>query len=520
MIIKELKKRPFTRLLFLWITGILLASYIPNVTKYTFVLLLPALCGILYFYVFPAFRTYASRWIWGAGFCFLFLWLAMLRTDDRRQLSEWPLSDLSYRVEGVVEDRPVAKQRTDYFPFRIMAVYNDGKPVVLHKQTRMYFEKGTIYPQLQPGDRLLLNGKFYPEDNVYLQRKGFAASAYVTRWKRLDNPGDISLAHRALIWKYKLADRYEQLRISPEERSVLSAITLGDTGAISKDVRHRFSVTGVSHLLSVSGFHVVAVCAFISLFFYFLPNGNVFSRLKCVVTLSLLWVFTAMTGFSASAVRAALMLSFFLIGGLFRHQTDSYNIMAVSAFCMLFYNPLYLFDVGFQLSYIAVFFILYLHPRINGIWAVRNPLLAKPWSLLSVTLAAQIGTAPLCLYVFGEVSSVFIFTNLPLAVLVTVLIPVALLWVCCMPFLPDESFFRVIPESLLHCVSDIVNRFGGLSHASFSCAFGFWDMLLLYAILLSFLLYTRSKNPRLFLFSLALLLIMLLLRLAERYYAT
>lgn len=102
------------------------------------------------------------------------------------------------------------------------------------------------------------------------------------------------------------------------------------------------------------------------------------------------------------------MLSLYLTGRALRRVTDGYNTLAAAAFCMLAYNPYYLFDVGFQLSYLAVFFILFLVPRFKEWIVVRNPLLAMPWEWITVSIAAQIGTALLCFYYFGQFSDSFL----------------------------------------------------------------------------------------------------------------
>lgn len=484
----------------------------PGITWYASLLLLPAAGGMLYYYMFPLRRTYSLRWVWGTGFSFIFCYLAMLDTSLQYRVTEWPLEGKTYFMDGIVQDKPRPKAKTDEFPFRVYSV-SDGKDEwTVSRNMRVFMAKDSIASLLLPGYRIRLEGMVYPAVTPYMRVKGWAASVYVPPGNgSVDNEVPLSFLHRALRWKYELSERYRQLRISSEERAVLKALTLGDTGDMDVTLRHRFSVAGVSHLLSVSGFHVVAVCGFISLCFFFFPKYGWFGRIRFVFLVAAVWVFAALTGLSAPAVRAALMLTLFLTGGLLGYRTDRYNILAAAACCMLVYNPFYLFDVGFQLSYIAVFSILYLQPRIAGVWEVRNPLLAKPWNLLAVTLAAQIGTFPLCLFLFGEVSSVFIFTNLLLTVLAGVLIPVSLFWVCCLASWSVGDAFRIVPETLLHWMYAVVDRFGSFTHASVSLPFTYEEMLLCYGVLVSYLLYKKEKEPKLFLLGLGLLLIMLLL---------
>ena len=83
------------------------------------------------------------------------------------------------------------------------------------------------------------------------------------------------------------------------------------------------------------------------------------------------------------------MLTMYLTGGVLDRRAERYNILAASAFCMLVYEPLYLFDIGFQLSYLAVLSILYFQPRLQALIKVHNPFLRTPWGWVTVTLSAQ-----------------------------------------------------------------------------------------------------------------------------------
>ncbi|MDH6304709.1 competence protein ComEC [Parabacteroides sp. PF5-5] len=319
---------------------------------------------------------------------------------------------------------------------------------------------------------------------------------------------------------YRLQQRairpLEHLSLSDAEKSVLATISLGAREKMPKEVRKQFSVTGVVHILAVSGFHVAIVCSFISWILVFLSGSRVGRWTKYLLTLALLWTFVLVSGLAASSVRAGIMLSLYLSGRQLYRTTDSYNTLAASAFCMLVYNPLYLFDVGFQLSYTAVWFILYLQPRLNKVLQVRNPLLAAPWSWLTVTLAAQIGVTFLCLYYFGYFSLVFIFTNLPLTLIATLLIPLTLLWMLLPAGLPGIELLQSGIEYLTRGMMWVVEAFSR-EGSSLSFRFTLGMLLLSYPALLSYLLYrTRHRAGYLLLF-LFLCLMFLLLLLIDKY---
>jgi competence protein ComEC len=321
----------------------------------------------------------------------------------------------------------------------------------------------------------------------------------------------------AKAMQQRLVEPFDRLSLSDSEKSVLAAITLGERQSMPKVVRTQFSVTGVAHILSVSGFHVAIVCSFLSMVLSFFCRGAIGRWVKYVLIIILLWIFTAITGLAASSVRAAIMLMLYLTGRQLSYMTDGYNTLAASAFCMLVYNPFYLFDIGFQLSYMAVWSILFLQPRLNNLLVARNPLLSTPWGWVTVTLAAQAGVTFLCLYYFGYFSVVFLFTNLPLTLLATLLIPMALFWIFLPPSFFLSAWLQVCIEKLTHSIMWIVEAFSRIPGGTVTFHFSFVMMLISYLSLSLSCIYFVNKRPPFLLSSLFFLLIVLFLMLIDKY---
>ncbi|HCC52473.1 MAG TPA: competence protein, partial [Porphyromonadaceae bacterium] len=176
------------------------------------------------------------------------------------------------------------------------------------------------------------------------------------------------LLAKAAEMQETIVDRLDLLDLSDEKKAVLATITVNYRRNMTRDVSRQFSVAGLSHLLAVSGFHVGIISAFIGMLLSFMPKRIVFFHyLKYLFMILFIWMFTYMTGLSTAAVRAAVMISIYLTGKMLKRRPDKYNTLAGAAFCMLVYNPFYLFDIGFQLSYMAVLFILYLQPRLGSL---------------------------------------------------------------------------------------------------------------------------------------------------------
>ena len=309
----------------------------------------------------------------------------------------------------------------------------------------------------------------------------------------------------------RLLEPIAKLNLTDEEKSVLATITVGYRQAMSREVRNRFSATGVAHILAVSGFHVAIVCGFLSFLFSFLPRNGCCRWIRYISLLVLLWGFAAITGLAVSSVRAALMLTMYLTGGVLDRRAERYNILAASAFCMLVYEPLYFF----QLSYLAVLSILYFQPRLQALIKVHNPFLRTPWGWVTVTLSAQAGTTFLCLYYFGQFSTVFLLTNLPLTFLATLLIPASLVYMFLPEWIPGYGWLQVGVEWLAHDLLWVVDAFSQVPGAVFSFRFDFPAMLVAYGMLLSILLYGHTGRSRYLLVILFLLLIILLVRVIE-----
>ncbi len=325
-------------------------------------------------------------------------------------------------------------------------------------------------------------------------------------------------SHRDDAWKQQalerqqaLADRFDTLRLDDTEKHILATLTLGYRQVMDRETNRRFAVTGVAHILSVSGYHIMVACGFVSLLLGFLPSNRWGDRIRSPLMIVLLWWYVWITGLSVPAIRAGLMTSFFLAGRLLNREGDRYNTLAASAFCMLAVRPFLLFDIGFQLSYTAVWFLLWLQPRLYRLIDVRNPLLATPWGWVTGSLAAQLGTTFLSLYYFGQFSTVFLFTNLLLMSLSGMLIPCGLLVALLPATCPGYAVLQWMTEELVGLMYRIVERFSMLPMAALTFDFGFGSLLAGYTILFLFLGWVDRRRPWMLLLALTLCFIWLLI---------
>lgn len=230
------------------------------------------------------------------------------------------------------------------------------------------------------------------------------------------------LRGRALYWRHRLLERYQAAGVDDDGYAVLAAMTLGDKSALSDNVRDTYSVTGASHVLALSGLHLGIIYMLLTSLF---GGRRRFWLLQAVVILGI-WTFTFLTGLSVSTVRAATMISLFALFSVGGRRRSSVNMLCFTAMLMLLVDSSQLYDVSFQLSFAAVLSILLLKPSmdrlISPVYLQEHQWLHRLWDMLTVSLAAQVGVAPLIAYYFHRFSTYFLLTNLVALPLVTLIL--------------------------------------------------------------------------------------------------
>jgi len=220
------------------------------------------------------------------------------------------------------------------------------------------------------------------------------------------------------IWYYcaklhsRIISNLEKSKFNTAEMNVALALILGQQQEISQDIIQDYQYSGATHILSVSGLHVGFIMLFITFILRPIPNTRKGSFLKLASILISLTGFAIISGLSPSVLRSVVMFSFVAIGSHLRRNGNIYHTLLVSILLILLFEPYFLFDVGFQLSYIALFFILWLHPILKNIYKPKHKIIIYIWEALTVSFAAQIGTLPLCLYYFHQFPGLFFVTNI------------------------------------------------------------------------------------------------------------
>ena len=216
---------------------------------------------------------------------------------------------------------------------------------------------------------------------------------------------------RMLEYRQQLLQHYEEQGLTGDGYAIVAAMTLGDKSALTHDLRNTFNTTGASHILALSGLHLGIIYMLVTL----LVRGRRWRLLSQVATIVCLWAFAFLTGLSPSVVRAATMLTIYGLLSLGYRDKMSVNVLAFTAIVMLVIHPDALFNVGFQMSFMAVFTILLFYPLLNSMvsprWLMEHRIMAWLWGMTILSLTAQLGVAPLIAFYFHRFSTWFLLSN-------------------------------------------------------------------------------------------------------------
>jgi ComEC/Rec2-related protein len=247
----------------------------------------------------------------------------------------------------------------------------------------------------------------------YLGKQEIYTSSYVsltnTGLKKRIDPG---LFLRVSRFKSRYIGRILESKRSQDHAAMQIAILTGDKSYLEEDTRNAFSASGTMHLLAVSGLHTGFLFSFLS--FLLLPAGKckISQYTRYLLLLAFLWLYAAVTGLSPSVCRAAVMLTVHETSKMYERGGSLFNSLTISALIITVVNPESLFNLGFQLSYISILSIIFIHPAIFKCHIPGNKVVKYLWSMLSISLACQAGTSLITISRFGYIPIYFLLTNL------------------------------------------------------------------------------------------------------------
>jgi len=429
---KTFQNIPFLRLTIALVIGIIAGTYFTINTNYCIALLVLILIVLAVFN-----RNYRYTYLipFGLGIQLFIIILGILVTQ---QVNKKPVLYEKGNFAAVILETPQEKLNSWKSLIRIEGVYFNDSIKPTKELSIAYFAKDKNVKELKAGDVILFsnvpqlitnnNNPFEFDYKKYLARKKIYRQVYLPedQWTKT-NQSVLSLRCLAEQIRESLLQIYRNQPIDENEFEILSALTLGYTRELDPETKRVFSSSGAIHVLSVSGQHVAIIFWVITLLFGFLKNRKSGRTIFMIISISALWFFAFITGLSPAVMRASAMFTIFVVGDCMHRNSNIYNSFTASAFILLLINPNNLFDIGFQLSYIAVFGIVYLQPKLEKVITVKSKIIKFFWSLITVSIAAQVATFPITTYYFGQFPTYFWLTNIFVIPAVMVLVPIGIL---------------------------------------------------------------------------------------------
>ena len=488
-------------LVFLCVSGVLLLSVRrPRQSArvpFSFLLAIPAIClGVLLI----GHQRAACRVVWPKE---AQTFLARVDASPRERSGSWqfpaeilsgPYAGHSIQVTLAANEKKQAAKENEQ-------VANEEKQAVEGKEQAV---DGQSVPR--PGDHIYINarvGEVHTAGNPgafdyarFLRRQGISGRAYVAgnRWKvRAMADAEVSLRLRMARYRQSLSAQYFS-HLGSEEAAIAAAMSLGDERSLDAAQRQSFSATGVSHVLALSGLHLGILFSLYSLLFVNRlrsRRGRVFASL---VGVALLWGFALLVGFPLSLVRATVMFTLWQLSVVLYSERSSLNNLALAALLILLFSPASLFDIGFQLSFTSVFFILLLTPHIpRPRWLRRSRLLALLYGWLTVSIVAQIGTGPLVAYYFHTIPLVGLLGNLLAIPLAYVILGLALVFFLIPGF---QGLTATLLGWCIRCLTGAVEWMSAWPYSHIK-AYPHWaEVMVCYVLLLALLVYLIHRPPR------------------------
>lgn len=246
----------------------------------------------------------------------------------------------------------------------------------------------------------------------YLQRKNITVQVFINEPLQRAVRKDVSFSEKIRQKRLDVLQKINEAPMSARSREFLKGIILADRTEMDAEMVQDFNRSGLVHFLAISGTHVVII---FGMFYFLLTQFSPlkFRRYAIVTSLVFIWLFTVFIGFGSSVVRSSLMLTVYFLYVLLQRKPDLLHALALSALIILFEDTQQLFDVGFQLSFLAVLGIFWLNqPILKGLPRADNRLKKIIYNTISISLAAQLATLPLVLYYFHQFSVISIPANL------------------------------------------------------------------------------------------------------------
>lgn len=504
---------PFIRILLLFVAGIVLYHYSWQ-EQYKLLYSIVAIAAVLLYAVSVWFRSSSVLRITGVCAMHIALitagWWLSYANDVQHQPNRMAQHSTADAFIARITAPPAEKPRTYKLQVQVLsAMYGDSSQPATG-DALVYLYKNTDSLAFRQGDTILLPNTWQRISNSGNPHE-FDYAAYCARnnlyYRQFlspgevqlivaSAPGDLSFTQRTHNWCIAQLRRYVQ---DPATLGLLQAMLIGDEANLDADLRQAYADTGIIHIIAISGSHITFFFALLTFLLAWIKPKK-YHWLKYAFALPLLWFYVFMAGASPSAVRAVVMFTILAIGWIAQRQHNTLNQLFCTAFVLLCAQPMWLYAVGFQLSFVAVLSLVLFFKPIYRLWQPSNIILRAIWATIVASLAAELLVAPLVIYYFHLFPWSFIVANVVAYLFMGIVLVMGMLIIGCSWWPAVATLIATLTTWLAQVFHHIIYFFQSLNPPALQrLHLDVLQMLLLYAIIGGVMLWLlRRKKPAVF----------------------
>ncbi|MDT0553209.1 ComEC/Rec2 family competence protein [Urechidicola vernalis] len=444
---------------FFLIAGILVGSNFKVEPKYLFPILLILLSCLLVSYYFSN-KTFQRKHHFNFIAYALVLVIGITSTSIHKD--KFYKNHYSYKLDqsNLAEARIIEVLAPSNYHNKYVVEIESINGESLFGKVLLNLEKDS-FPNYNVDNRLFLNPEFrevnkplnpyYFNYRKYLERKEIYHQVTSNRSEVLmltsDKATFLGLAEDV---RKSINTALEKQGFKENELAVMNALLLGQRSEVSKELLQSYANAGAIHILALSGLHVGIILLLLNFILKPIERLRFGKSLKLILIIVFLWSFAFVAGMSPSIIRAVTMFTAVAIGWQSKRPTNVFHTLVMSMFVLLLFRPSFLFEVGFQLSYLAVYAIVLIQPLIYNIWKPKFKTSDYLWQLLTVSIAAQLGVLPLSLFYFHQFPGLFFLSNL-------IIIPFLGFILGCGFLVIILSLLNLLPKQLFELYNEVIS---------------------------------------------------------------
>ncbi|MFM7667453.1 MAG: ComEC/Rec2 family competence protein [Bacteroidota bacterium] len=495
-------KRPFAHICIPFIVGLALVL-VSGTFANSLILVLSLFVGLLAFWKFINAKSGIFAYLSAYGLSFLLgSFVATLHVENQVSIFQSGYKNGSL-IQGEITEISNGNGQWNKAIVKANTLHFDKKKNHTDACILVYLSKELSY--LQKGDEVLIGAEITKIKNknnpgefdaeYYWKSRGIDAMAFVSSdeltWVDSNSPSFLS---------YLLTGFSEYLNSTLKENltgtdlAIAQALILGDKSLLDTETKNAFTNTGAMHILAVSGMHVGLILYLFLAIFGFFPR--LLSKKQATIAIVIfLWIYAFITGLSASVLRAVLMFTVLALSQISSKQHDSINTLFFSAFVLLLINPLYVLDIGFQLSYLAMIGIFLFYPKVEKLLEVKTFILKELWQGTALGFAAQLMTTGISLFYFHQFPNYFVLSNLGLMFFSSIVMGLGF-FLFAVKYVPVLSnFIGVLLGFSVFAMYWIVQKIEEIPGAvAYGYVLPFWIVILLSLLFIFLVLYAKSRK--------------------------